>query len=221
MPRGRFRLWLKTTGKGLCGGEMVSEALGGMKLQEREPTGGSPSSGEFMSEGSDKGISFVVLENGAAWPRWIADFQRIAPNSVIVAQRENEAPAAFELRVRRRLMELGSRRGDIVFGLISTNASLEREAVAARTAIAKAVLRSMPPDFHSKLVLGGCADASTAHAAARHELFALAGSLYQELSGTERSISVRFDEAAVEQSGVVTRSMLAKGPGAEPLQGAG
>ena len=58
-----------------------------------------------MLENSDDLMSIVVLEAGAAWPAWLTEYQRLAPNAVVIAQARTEEPEAFRARVVHRITE--------------------------------------------------------------------------------------------------------------------
>src|SRR5690242_16528356 len=55
----------------------------------------------------DSRSSIVIIEAGAGWPTWIAEYQRRAPNATVVAQTASETHEDFEGRVLHRLDEMG------------------------------------------------------------------------------------------------------------------
>jgi hypothetical protein len=71
-----------------------------------------------------------------------------------------------------------------------SNGALDTASVDARQAICEALLRVMLKKQRGELVL---ASDVTAGEAVRHQLFALAGTLCDELRGTRVSVRVRFD----------------------------
>jgi hypothetical protein len=156
-----------------------------------------------MSNTDEGLLSVVVLEVGASWPPWLGEYQRHAPNSVVVAQSVGESPREFALRIARRADEIGA--GDAAIHaalLIVRSGAIDDESVGARKQVCASLLRAMVRKRQGELVLAADVGAGDA---LRHELFALAGTLCDELRGTEVSVRVRFGsgrpEAAV--SGVM------------------
>ena len=159
------------------------------------PTCGEGPSMKIMQ---DEAISLIVLEFGASWPAWLADRQRDTPNAVIEAQAASESATEFAVRVIRRVEALGSRRRFARLAVIATNGETDEESIAARYRIARAMLHTMAnldaagagTDAAGELVL-----AADAGDEARHGLFALAGTLCDELRGnTNLGVSVRFSQ---------------------------
>ena len=66
---------------------------------------------EMMLENSDDLMSIVVLEAGAAWPSWLTEYQRLAPNAVVIAQAATEAADTFQARVLHRVAEAAANSG--------------------------------------------------------------------------------------------------------------
>jgi hypothetical protein len=143
-----------------------------------------------MQHADESLLSVVVLELGASWPPWLAEYQKHAPNSVVVAQSSGEPSALFAQRIARKADEIGSQDAIIHAGLLVSNGALDPESVAARKLICSHLLRLMIQKQRGELVLA--ADV-TAGDAVRHELFALAGALCDDLRGSEVSVRVRFD----------------------------
>ena len=143
-----------------------------------------------MQHADEALLSVVVLELGSSWPPWLAEYQKHAPNSVVVAQSAGESSASFAQRIARKTDELGSHDAVIHAGLLVSNGALDAESVAARELICSHLLHLMIQKQHGELVLA--ADV-TAGDDVRHELFALAGTLCDDLRGSEVSVRVRFD----------------------------
>ena len=143
-----------------------------------------------MQHASETLRSVVVLELGATWPPWLAEYRQHAPNSVVIAQLSNECRTDFARRISRRVAEIGVRDAAIHAGLLVSNGALDSESVAARRNICLAMLRLMLQERHGELVLA--ADSATGDDV-RHELFAIAGTLCDELRGTDVTVRVRFD----------------------------
>jgi len=135
-------------------------------------------------------LSVVVLELGSTWPPWLAEYQARAPNSMVIVQSADESASSFAQRIGRKMDEVGTREAAIHAGLLVSNGALDADTVAAREAICAALLRVMLKKQRGELVL---ASDVTAGDAVRQQLFALAGTLCDELSGTRVSVRVRFD----------------------------
>ena len=143
-----------------------------------------------MQHADEALLSVVVLELGSSWPPWLAEYQQHAPNSVVIAQSSDESGAAFARRIWRKMEEIGARDSAIHAGLLVSNGALDEAAVSARGSICAALLRVMLQKQRGELVLA--TDLSAADDV-RHSLFSLAGTLCDELRGTEVTVRVRFD----------------------------
>jgi hypothetical protein len=135
-------------------------------------------------------LSVVVLELGSTWPPWLGEYQKQAPNSVVIAQSAGESGAEFAQRITRKMDEIAARDALIHAGLLVCNGALDADSVAGRERICSALLHVMLQKQHGELVLAGD---TTADDQLRHALFALAGTLCDELRGTKVSVRVRFD----------------------------
>jgi hypothetical protein len=148
---------------------------------------------------ADEGLlSVVVLEAGSSWPPWLGEYQKQAPNSVVIAQSVEESGCAFALRIARRMDEIAAGDAAIHVALLVSNGSLDEASVTARQQIGASLLRVMVQKRQGELVLAAHANAGDE---LRHELFALAGSLCDDLGGTQVSVRVRFGSGRPE-SGV-------------------
>ncbi len=143
-----------------------------------------------MQHADEALLSVVVLELGSSWPPWLAEYQKHAPNSVVIAQSAGESGALFAQRISRKMDEIGAHDSVIHAGLLVSNGTLDEASVAARERICSHLLRVMIQKQCGELVLA--ADV-TAGDAIRHELFALAGTLCDDLRGSPVSVRVRFD----------------------------
>ena len=143
-----------------------------------------------MEQSDETLLSVVVLELGSTWPPWLAEYQAQAPNSIVIAQSADESAPLFAQRIARKMDEIGSRNAAIHAGLLVSNGALDEVSVAAREAICGALLQVMLKKQRGELVL---ASDVTAGDDVRHQLFALAGTLCDELGGTKVSVRVRFD----------------------------
>jgi hypothetical protein len=143
-----------------------------------------------MEQSDETLLSVVVLELGSTWPPWLAEYQARAPNSMVVAQSADESAPTFAQRIARKMDEVGARDAAIHAGLLVTNGALDPVSISARQEICSSLLRVMLKKQRGELVL---ASDVTAGDDVRHQLFALAGTLCDELSGTKVSVRVRFD----------------------------
>ncbi len=154
-----------------------------------------------MLDNSDDLTSIVVLEAGAAWPSWLTDYQRLAPNAVVIAQAASEAMPVFRARVLHRIAEAANTNGARVrVGVIVAADHPHQQRPLLRESIARALLAVMGKSHEAELVLAGNSDELEA---SRHELFALAGVLCEELSGTHINVRVRFSCGRLRPSGVM------------------
>ena len=164
-----------------------------------------------MLENRDDLMSIVVLEAGAAWPAWLTEYQRLAPNAVVIAEARTEGTQSFQARVVHRVVEATAHSGPRVrIGVMVMVSEASDEREAARKAIGGALLRAMGPSQEAELVLasdGQELDAS------RHALFTLAGTLCEELGGTHVNVRVRFSNG---KSGV-RRAVSSSSPDVELL----
>ena len=167
-----------------------------------------------MLENSDDLMSIVVLEAGAAWPAWLTEYQRLAPNAVVIAQARSELPDAFRSRVVHRISEAtSSKSARVRIGVIVAGDSPDDARLALREQVARAILKAMGTLHEAELVLAG--DAQELERP-RHELFGLAGALCQELGGTSVSVKVRFSSGQHSKSGVM-RTVSPSTPDIEPM----
>jgi hypothetical protein len=165
-----------------------------------------------MLENNDDLMSIVVLEAGAAWPAWLTEYQKLAPNAVVIAQARSESCESLGARVAHRVGEALNDDGVRVRVGVIVAADVDGESRgAARESIARTLIRAMRAQSgEADLVLAGDNDDLEA---SRHELFALTGTLCEELGGSKVSVRVRFSNA---KSGIM-RSAAPSAPDVEPL----
>jgi hypothetical protein len=146
-----------------------------------------------MLENSDELMSIVVLEAGAAWPPWLTEYQRLAPNAVVIAQATTESADVFQSRVLHRVAEAAAN-GDarVRVGVIVSVDSPVEERVALRQNVARALLKAMGTGREAELVLAG--DSEELEESRQH-LFELAGALCQGLGGSRVNVRVRFSNS--------------------------
>jgi hypothetical protein len=162
-----------------------------------------------MLEDSDDLMSIVVLEAGAAWPPWLTEYQRLAPNAVVIAQAAAETADVFEARVVHRVREAANTAGArIRVGVLVAVDVPGQERGQLRQNIARALLKAMGTKHEAELVLAGDNDELEG---SRHQIFALAGALCEEPGGTLVNVRVRFSNA---KSGVM-RSVSPSSPDLE------
>ena len=143
-----------------------------------------------MQESRDDLMSIVVLETGAAWPAWLAEYQQLAPNAVVIAQVRGEALDTFRARVIHRMQEAAISSGARVrVGVIIVAPVAGEELLELRESVARALLQLMGSSNEAELVLVGDGHETDP---ARHELFAIAGALCEELGGSKVDVHVRF-----------------------------
>jgi len=161
-----------------------------------------------MQESRDDLMSIVVLENGAVWPAWLAEYQRLAPNAVVIAQARTEGLDGFRARVIHRIEEATTSSGARVrVGVIIAAPAAGEDRLEFRESVARALLQLMGSN-EAELVLAGDGHDTDP---ARHELFAIAGTLCEELGGSKVNVRVRFSNS---KSGVM-RSVSPSSPDTE------
>jgi len=165
-----------------------------------------------MLENSDDLMSIVVLEAGAVWPPWLPEYQRLAPNAVVIAQAGAESLTSFQTRVLSRVAEAAASDTGVRVrvGVIVSVDSPGEDRVMLRQKVARALLKAMGTEHEAELVLAG---GSEELAASRHQLFELAGTLCEELAGALVNVRVRFSNS---KSGIM-RTVSPSTPDMEPL----
>jgi len=148
-----------------------------------------------MDQDVDNLLCVVVLEAGSTWPPWINEYHAVAPNSVVIAQAPEETPHQFGLRASHRLEEISTGRAKLKVGVVVASTKASDEQLTERHAICRTLVRAMTSSERSDLVLAGEGKGSDQN---RHDLFALAGTLCDELRGSELSVSVRFVDGRPE-----------------------
>lgn len=170
-----------------------------------------------MLENSDDLMSIVVLEAGAVWPPWLTEYQRLAPNAVVIAQAHTESADVFQTRVLHRIAEAATASGNGVrvrVGVIVSVDSPADDRVALRQNVSRGLLKAMGTGHEAELVLAGDSEELEA---SRQQLFELAGTLCEELSGALVNVRVRFSNS---KSGIM-RSVSPSSPDVEPLASKG
>jgi hypothetical protein len=149
-----------------------------------------------MDEKTDSLASVVVLEEGADFPRWIAEYQRRAPNSVVVAHTAGESMDDLCARVTRKLPELN---GELRVGVVACSPSDDEAHLAARERLCRLLIDTLAPNGGGEVVLAASLSGSDA---SKHAIFELAGALCENLRGSSRVVRVRFSNGRPE-SGIM------------------
>jgi hypothetical protein len=151
-------------------------------------------------DNEDSRSSIVVIEAGAGWPAWIAEYQRRAPNATVVAQTASEGHVEFQARVLHRLDEMGKGTNVLSVGVVlcaeNAHARASRERVCSALALAL---------DGGDLVLAATDDAEPF----KQELFALAGRLCEAPQTSRVNVRVRF---STSESGTMPSVMPVSQP---------
>jgi len=139
-------------------------------------------------DNEDSRSSIVIIEAGAGWPSWIAEYQRRAPNATVVAQTASEDHADFQVRVLHRLDEMGRGSNVLSVAVVLCAENAHHSARAARESVCQALTRALDG---GDLVLAATDDAE----AFKQELFALAGRLCEGPRGKRVNVRVRFSSS--------------------------
>lgn len=142
--------------------------------------------------GQESTASLVIAESGAPWPRFAQELQRRAAHAVVESQPGSESLDAFVQRVTRRLSKLDRAGLTLDVAVLATNDRTDVAALDARRRLARAVLSAMRERV-GELIISASEDVSDQ---ARHHLFALAGTLVDELAGSAVGVRVRFTSAS-------------------------
>lgn len=157
-----------------------------------------------MSRESGEQVVLVIMEQGSDWPSWVDECRTRTPDAIVIAQQYDELPAELALRVMRRLQGLEASGRTVATSVLAAGEGSDDETFEARCRVARALLTHMSSQGSSGgLVFAG---RGAGDDEARHELMALAGTLMDQLTGTDLSIGLRFDHPAQEHSGVWARS---------------
>jgi hypothetical protein len=150
-----------------------------------------------MTQGSE--ITVVVMERGADWPACIDACRRVTPDTVIIAQGDDEAPPALTRRVEARLAALAREVRPVRAAVIAMSRSGDLAAFDSRSRLARSLLRALNATA-AEGTLWLCGSAAMPDSA-RHHLIALAGTLTSMLGSSGVGIAVRFADRARPESG--------------------
>jgi hypothetical protein len=141
-----------------------------------------------MERISDQVSSIVVLENGAGFPQWVAECQRAAPNSIVIAQSAASEPEEFAIRAMTRIRDFTRSNQGARVAIMVCNHVLDAAQLAARYRICRCLIAGLDRLSPSELVLA-VGDASET---SRHAILSLAGDLCEVVGSTSISVRVRF-----------------------------
>jgi len=163
-----------------------------------------------MDKDQDSRSSIVIIEAGAGWPSWIAEYQRRAPNATVVAQTASEGHAEFRARVLHRLDELGRGPNLLSVGVVLCAETAREEARVARESVCRSLAAALGD---GDLVLAATDDAEPF----KQELFALAGRLCEGPNVSRVNVRVRFSSS---ESGTMPSVVPSSMPGSSPRRAA-
>lgn len=141
-----------------------------------------------MDMDQDSRSSIVVIEAGAGWPAWIAEYQRRAPNATVVAQTASEGDAEFRRRVLHRLDEMGRGSNVLSVAVVLCAENAHEQAQTSRESICHALSAALGG---GDLVLAATDDTEPF----KQELFALAGRLCEAPHASRVNVRVRFSSS--------------------------
>jgi len=135
----------------------------------------------------------VVMESGSEWPAWIDQCRPssgpCSASTRVIAQDDGEAPAQLADRVIDRIEASLSEGTNIEYAVIACSERVDDGAVAARRAIASALLSAMARRRRGRLLFSANRRSS---GRARHALSAIATDLAQAWEDTGVTTSVSF-----------------------------
>ncbi|HWP05562.1 MAG TPA: hypothetical protein VNN72_07465 [Polyangiaceae bacterium] len=153
-------------------------------------------------DNEDSRSSIVIIEAGAGWPVWIAEYQRRAPNATVVAQTASEGHADFQVRVLHRLDEMGRGSNVLSVAVVLCAENAHDGVRAARERVCEALALALDG---GDLVLAATDDAEPF----KQELFALAGRLCESPHASRVNVRVRFSSS---ESGTMPSVMAVAHP---------
>lgn len=145
-------------------------------------------------------VVLVIMENGSDFPTWVEECRDQTPDAIVIAQQRDETPAELALRVVRRLHALEARGRTVSTSVLAAGDGSDDEIFEARCRVARALLTHMSLQNASGGLVFAAREAGADEA--RHELMSLAGTLMEQLAGTDLSIGLRFGRAAEAHSGL-------------------
>jgi hypothetical protein len=162
---------------------------------------------------SERGVVLVIMESGSEWPAWVEPLAGLIGHAVVVAQEPESPPAELALRAIHKISTLERVDRPVVMGVVAAGqhaASDNDDVFAARCLIARAMLTQMS-GLGSGSIVFSCPEQTPDRA--RADLLELAGTLTNQLAGSDLSVGLRFETAP--------RSCGARHDGAQPLSAVG
>jgi hypothetical protein len=159
-----------------------------------------------MDKDQDSRSSIVIIEAGAGWPAWIAEYQRRAPNATVVAQTAGEGHVEFRARVLHRLDEIGRGPNVLSVGVVLCAETAHDGARAARESVCRSLAAALGD---GDLVIAATDDAEPF----KQELFALAGRLCEGPDVSRVNVRVRF---SASESGTMPSVVPTAVPSSSP-----
>jgi hypothetical protein len=130
-------------------------------------------------------VSLIVMEPGSEWPGHLGD------HSNLVAFSQNGE--RLLQRTQEELLALRRGQQNVRVAVLACNGTTDGGADGYRAKIARTLLAAVKDTTFGRLVLSASGGASLR---LRQELFALAGTLSEQLRGTTATVSLRFPEAS-------------------------
>jgi glutamate racemase len=124
--------------------------------------------------------TMIVMEPGSDWPGHIGDSTHVVAFS--------HGSEDLLQRTEERLGALRRRNHGVHIAVLACNAATG-SASAGRPSLARTLLGAVSGTSHGRLIL--CASSQASHQL-RRELFALTGTLTEEIRGTTASVSLKF-----------------------------
>ena len=144
-------------------------------------------------------IAVIVMERGAVWPSCVDACRRITPDTVILAQDDDESCEMLGRRVRARLEALRREGRPVRAGVVAVSRRADAETFESRASVARSLLRALDESMEV-----GTLWLSAPHGipeAARHHLIALAGTLTGLAGASDVVVAVRFADRRNAESG--------------------
>ena len=166
------------------------------RVTKKEALGFDVERRDVMKEKTEAIGSVVVLEEGAEFLKWVAEYQRHATNSIVVAYSPGESSADFAARFARRLSES---KGELCVGIVACGPRTDTQHLAARESIARTLLTAIEARGRGEVLLAAAVESSED---AKFAIFELAGVLCEGLHDSRCVVRVRFSSGRPE-SGIM------------------
>lgn len=124
----------------------------------------------------------VVLEAGAAWPRWI-DRHRTSEEAVVIVRQPDEHPRALLRRIQRAGAELAAAGRCIRTAILALTDGGDDGAMTERALVARALLPHVCRRAGALVIVATALGRNR-----RHEVLALCGILSEDLAGSGTAV---------------------------------